>query len=85
MIKELKKIERKRFNKFKKEFSEDFKRLNEELTEEYPKEFKEDLEKLDEKFIEIFAKTFHIHVSGNLSKLSVDKLLKYTEQFKGSE
>ncbi len=51
----------------------------------YYKKNKEDLDKLFEKQVEIIAKTFHIHVSGDLSKLNVDELLKIAEEIKWSE
>jgi len=49
---------------------------------EPPKEMQGDLDKLFEKQVELFAKTFHVHVSGDLSKLNVDKLLKFAEKCK---
>lgn len=47
---------------------------------------KEKLERLFENQVEITAKTFHIHVSGDLNKLDVEKLIKFAEENnKGSE
>ncbi|KKM93952.1 hypothetical protein LCGC14_1203220 [marine sediment metagenome] len=46
---------------------------------------KKDLDELFEKGIEIFAKVFHIHVSGNLSKLDINRLLEFAEKYKGDE
>ena len=48
-------------------------------------ENKEDLDALFENLVENTAKTFHIHVSGDLNKLDVKKLIKFAEENKGSE
>ncbi len=49
------------------------------------KEMKNDLDKLFEKGVKIFAETFHIHISGDLSKLTTDKLLKMKEILEKNE
>lgn len=41
---------------------------------------KEKLERLFENLVETIAKTFHIHVSGDLNKLDVEKLIKFAEE-----
>ena len=46
---------------------------------------KEELESQFEKLVETTAKTFHIHVSGDLNKLDVKKLIKFAEENNGSE
>ena len=51
----------------------------------YYRRNKEDLDTLFEKLVENTAKTFHIHVSGDLNKLDVEKLIKFAEENKGSE
>jgi len=76
----LEKIEKEWFKKWKEEFPEDFKDFDKEL--QIPKEFKEDFDKLSEELVKKIAKVFHIHVSGDLSKLTYDKLLKFAEENK---
>ena len=51
----------------------------------YYRRNKEALDSLFEKFVETTIKTFHIHVSGDLNKLDVAKLIKFAEENKGSE
>ena len=46
---------------------------------------KEELESQFEKLVETTAKTFHIHVSGDLNKLDVEKLIKFAEENNGSK
>jgi hypothetical protein len=48
----------------------------------YYRRNKEDLDALFEKLVETIAKTFHIHVSGDLNKLDVKKLIKFAEENK---
>jgi hypothetical protein len=43
----------------------------------YYRRNKEDLDALFKKLVETTAKTFHIHVSGDLNKLDVEKLIKF--------
>lgn len=71
------------FKKWRKEFPEDAKKLDDELTfMDIPEKYREDVIKMTEKAIEKFAKIFHIHISGDLNKhkLDIDELLKFAEE-----
>lgn len=73
------------YNEFKPWLDHLTPKKREEIEHDYEleKKYGADLEKLEERFAERFAKIFPIHVSGDLNKLDINKLLKFAEENKG--
>ncbi len=84
MIKKLRKKNKKKLLGFPEILGE---KMNRRERRFYNKN-EEALDNLLEKGVETFAKIFPIHVSGglnNLNKVSIDEMIKFAEENKGSE